>query len=420
MQTLAAPIERSAPSFGRMKAFATFLLIAMSAVYLTAVLNREHGWGWEYVRAFAEAAMVGGLADWFAVTAIFRHPFGIPIPHTAVIPHSKDRIADALGEFVAVNFMAPAVVAARLAQQDIATSLARQVSEPETARRIADGVVDAVPSVMDLLDDEVVADFLKRQLAEFSKDARLASVIGQGLKLLTDQGRHQPLLDAALHEGWRALEEHEPAIRRQVRARTNWLLRLVSVDTKAADAMILSIEDTLKEIARDPNHPARQRVTDVLHRFSEDLQHSPETRARVEHIFGDILTHPSVAAYLEALGANLKQMLRSGAEAPDSALRQTLADGLSRLGTALLEDEEVRHSLNIRLRALLVEISERHGRDVSRLISETIRSWDTKTVVEKLEQNVGRDLQYIRINGTLIGGLVGLAIYQTTLWLAAF
>ncbi len=420
MQTTAAPIERSAPSFARMKAIATLLLIAMSVVYLTAVLNRDNGGGWEYVRAFAEAAMVGGLADWFAVTAIFRHPFGIPIPHTAVIPHSKARIADALGEFVAVNFMAPAVVAERLAKQDIATSLARQVSEPETARRIADGVIDAVPSVMNLLDDEVVADFLKRQLAEFSKDARLAAAIGRGLQLLTDQGRHQPLLDAALHEAWRALEEHEPAIRKQVRSRTNWLLRLVSVDTKAADAMILSIEDTLEDIARDPNHPARQRVTEVLQRFSDDLQNSPEVRARVEHIFSEILTHPSVTDYLDALGRSLKEMLRSGAEAPDSALRQTLADGLSRLGTALLEDDDVRHSLNIRLRALLVEISERHGRDVSRLISETIRSWDTKTVVEKLEQNVGRDLQYIRINGTIIGGLVGLAIYQTTVWLDAF
>jgi uncharacterized membrane-anchored protein YjiN (DUF445 family) len=419
MQTLAATNERNAPSFARMKAIATLLLIAMSVVYLTAVLNRGHGVGWEYVRAFAEAAMVGGLADWFAVTAIFRHPFGIPIPHTAVIPHSKDRIADALGEFVAVNFMAPAVVAERLAKQDIATSLARQVSEPETARRIADGVMDAAPSVMNLLDDEVVADFLKRQLAEFSKDARLAAAIGRGLKLLTDQGRHQPVLDAALQEAWRALEDHEPAIRKQVRSRTNWLLRLVSVDSKAADAMILSIEDTLEEIAHDPNHPARQRVTEVLQRFSDDLQNSPEVRARVEHIFSEILTHPSVADYLDALGRSLKEMLRSGAEAPDSALRQTLADSLSRLGTALLEDDDVRHSLNIRLRALLVEISERHGRDVSRLISETIRSWDTKTVVEKLEQNVGRDLQYIRINGTLIGGLVGLAIYQTTLWLAA-
>ncbi|MES1199635.1 MAG: DUF445 domain-containing protein [Pseudomonadota bacterium] len=382
---------------------------------MTAVL--EHGPAWAYVRAFAEAAMVGGLADWFAVTAIFRRPFGLPIPHTAVIPRNQARIADALGQFVAVNFLAPAVVGARLEQQDIATALARQMAEPQTARRIADGVIDAAPSVLDLLDDDVVADFLRRQLAEFSRDARLSSAIGQGIKLLTDQGRHQPLLDAALIESWRALDEHEDAIRAQVSARTNWLLRLISVDTRTADALIAGIEDTLKEIARDPNHPARQRVTDVLQRFAHDLQNDPELRARVEQIVGDVLAHPAVSAYLEGLGKALKGMLRSGAELSNSTLRATFADAITRLGGALLADEDVRVSLNVRLRALLVEVSGRHGGDVARLISETIRSWDTATVVDKLEQNVGRDLQYIRINGTVIGGLVGLAIHQLTLLL---
>ncbi len=407
--------QQNTASLTRMRLLATALLLAMSALYVTAVL--QHGPSWAYVRAFSEAAMVGGLADWFAVTAIFRHPFGLPIPHTAVIPRNKNRIADALGEFVAVNFLAPAVVAARLERHDLATALARQMAEPHTARRIADGVIDAAPSILDLLDDDVVADFLRRQLVEFSHDARLASTIGQGIKLLTDQGRHQAVLDAALLEGWRALEDNEAAIRAEVSARTNWLLRLISIDTRAADALIAGIEETLQEIFRDPHHPARQRVTDVLHRFADQLQSDPQMRARVQQITADILTHPAVASYLSSLGKALKEMLRGGATAQDSALREAFADAVTRVGHAMLDDEDVRVTLNVRLRALLVEVSGRHGGDVSRLISDTIRSWDTATVVTKLEQNVGRDLQYIRINGTLIGGLVGLAIHQLTVML---
>ncbi|MES1199857.1 MAG: DUF445 domain-containing protein [Pseudomonadota bacterium] len=405
----------TAVPLARMRLIATLLLIAMSGLYAAAAM--QPGTGWAYVRAFAEAAMVGGLADWFAVTAIFRRPFGLPIPHTAVIPRNKARIADALGEFVAVNFLAPHVVAQRLAQHDLATSLSTHMADAENARRIADGLIDAAPSVLDLLDDQVVAEFLRRQLAELSKDTRLSAAIGRGLQVLTDQGRHQPVLDAALVEGWRALGEHEDAIRAQVSARTNWLLRLISVDDRAADALIRAIEDTLKDIARDPNHPARQRVTNVLQRFADDLQNSPELRARVEQIATDMLAHPAVANYFASLGQSLKAALRSGAEAPDSALRRAVADAITRLGAALLADDDVRQSLNVRLRALLVEAAGRHGGDVAKLISETIRGWDTATVVDKLEQNVGRDLQYIRINGTLIGGLVGLAIHQATLLL---
>lgn len=361
--------------------------------------------------------MVGGLADWFAVTAIFRRPLGLPIPHTAVIPRSKERIADALGEFVAVNFLAPEVISQRLRDQDLATSLGRQLADPVTARRVADGVMDALPAIADLLDDEVVSDFLRRQVGDLSRGERLASAIGRGLKLLTEHGRHQPVMDAAVAEGWRALEEHEPAIRAQVRARTSWLWRLIALDARASDALIGAMEKTLREIAEQPNHPARQRVTEVLQRFSDDLQNSPELRGQVERFAADMLAHPAVAAYFGELWGALKAALRAGAEDTQASARIALADAIERFGTAMLEDPAVLDALNRRLRALMTEISGRHGRDVGRLISETIRSWDTHTVVEKLEQNVGPDLQYIRINGTIIGGLIGLAIHQATLWL---
>lgn len=404
-------------SLPAMRLMAGSLLIAMSLLYLVAVTQHHQGAAWGYLRAFAEAALVGGLADWFAVTAIFRHPLGLPIPHTAVIPKSKERIADTLGEFVAVNFLAPDVISARLRDQDLATSLGRQLADPPTAKRVADGIMDAVPALSDLLEDEVVSDFMRRQIGDFSRDERLAATIGRGLKLLTDQGRHQPVLDAALAEGWRALEENEAAIRAQVRARTSWVWRLIALDARASDALISAIEDTLRDITAQPDHPARQRLTEMLQRFSDDLQRSPQLRAQIERLVSDILTHPAVGAYLADLWRTLKAALHAGAATPDSGARLALADGIARFGAALLDDPEVVEALNRRLRALLSEISGRHGRDVGNLISETIRSWDTSTVVEKLEQSVGPDLQYIRINGTVIGGLIGLAIHQATIWL---
>lgn len=400
-------------SLGAMRLLAGGLLILMASIFLVAVSQQGAAWG--YARAFAEAALVGGLADWFAVTAIFRRPLGLPIPHTAVIPRSKERIARALGEFVAVNFLAPEVISTRLQDQDLASALGRQLADPATARRVADGVMDALPAVVDLLDDEVVSEFMRRQLTDFSRDKGLSTALGRGIKLLTEHGRHQPVLDAALAEGWRALAEHEPAIRAQVRARTSWAWRLISLDARASDALIGAIEDTLHQVAEQPDHPARMRITEMLQKFSDDLQHAPELRAQLERIIADILAHPSVAAYLGEVWRAMKQALQ-GAETQATA-RATLAAAIERFGAALLEDEAVVETLNRRLRALLTEIAGRHNRDIGALISETIRSWDTATVVEKLEQNVGPDLQYIRINGTIIGGLIGLAIHQTTLWL---
>jgi uncharacterized membrane-anchored protein YjiN (DUF445 family) len=225
------------------------------------------------------------------------------------------------------------------------------------------------------------------------------------------------MLDAALAEGFRALEEHEPAIRAQVRARTSWMWRLIALDARASDALISAIEETLRAIAREPDHPARRRITELLRRFSDDLERSPDLRLQIERLVGDILAHPAVAAYFEDVWRGMKGAVRRGAEANASTARLTLADAIVRFGAALLADAEVQHSLNRRLRALIAEISGRHGGDVAALISETIKSWDAKTVVAKLEQNVGPDLQYIRINGTLIGGLIGLSIHQATLLL---
>lgn len=399
-----------------MRLIATGILVAMSMVFVSVTLSGAGG-AWDYVGAFAEAAMVGGLADWFAVTALFRHPLGLPIPHTAVIPKSKQRIADALSEFVAVNFLAPEVVRDRLAGQDLAAAFAGQLAEPATARRIADGLVDAAPAISDLLEDDVVSEFLRRQIEQALAHPGFPAAIGRGLKVLTENGRHQQVLDAALGEGFRALEQHEREIRARVRDNTFWLWRLIALDARAADALIGAIDETLKAIAADPRHPARLRVTEMLHRLAHDLEYSPALRGEVARIAGDIVNHPALGRYLVDVWRGLKTELANDAGA-GAAARQALAGAIGEFGRALGEDAAVREALNRRLRALIVELASRHGRDIAAIISETIRHWDSRTIVAKLEQNVGPDLQYIRINGTIIGGLVGLAIHQLTLLLS--
>lgn len=413
--TISSETQGKRLSLTTMRFIATALLVGMSIIYVTITVTGAGG-GWGYVRAFAEAAMVGGLADWFAVTALFRRPLGLPIPHTAIIPRSKQRIADALSEFVAVNFLAPEVVRERLADTDLAEGLAKQLSDPAAARRIADGVVDAAPAIGDLLEDEVVSTFMKRQIQQAASHPSFPASIGRGLKVLTENGRHQRVLDAALAEGFRALEQHESEIRDQVRQRTFWLWRLIALDARAADALIGAIDETLRAIAADPNHPARARITEMINRFAHDLEHSPELRAEVAHFAGEIVNHPALGAYLLDVWRGIKAKLAEDANA-GAAARTALSSAIADFGRALSEDAEVREALNRRLRALIVEVAGRHGRDIAAVISETIRGWDSRTIVAKLEQNVGPDLQYIRINGTLIGGLVGLAIHQLSVTL---
>ncbi len=408
---VAAPASGEPSSLTRMRRLANGLLLAMTLLYIAAhAFGGEHP-GWGYVRAFAEAAMVGALADWFAVTAIFRRPLGLPIPHTAVIPRNQARIADALGSFIAENFLAPDLVESRVKTQDMAMGLGQWLASKDQSTRLADGVVSAIPAVLDTLDDATVAEFLRRQTSTHFITAQLAPALGNMIEALAAQGRHQALLDAALEEGWKWLEQNHEQIRAKVRGRTNWLWRFLTVDAQASDAMIGAIEDLLTEAARDPNHPLRTRVNEIVARFADDLKNDPVLHGRVETWMGEVLTHPAVSQAIDAAWAQIKDSLRADIQSPDSHLRAWVASGLQRFGEGLTEDAVVRDALNERLRSLIVDLAARHGSDVSRLVSETIRSWDSATVVQKLEQNVGRDLQFIRLNGTIIGGLVGLILH---------
>ncbi|MFZ4070463.1 MAG: DUF445 domain-containing protein [Caulobacterales bacterium] len=410
---MAAP--NSGLSLNAARGLATGLLVAMAGVYIVAVYNRDAGEIWPYVKAFAEAAMVGALADWFAVTALFRRPLGLPIPHTAVIPNSKARIADTLGRFIVENFLQPDEVAKRLQGVDLAGSLARQIADPATAARLAEGVAASLPALLDLADDKRVSALVRSALDTQMHRLKASPLVADALLILTESGRHQPLINALIDEGARTVTAQEPALRARVRDKTGWLWRLAGVDAQASDALLGAMRETLSEIAADPKHPTRTRVTEWLASLAWELKTSPAAQARVEAIKEEILRHPAVGAYVDDLAGQAKAALRRAAANPGAGgLAATLSVSIQDFATAVLADVDARTAFNGRLRPLLSGLAARHGEDVARLVSETIRGWDTATITGKLEQSVGRDLQYIRINGTLVGGLVGLGLYAIT------
>jgi uncharacterized membrane-anchored protein YjiN (DUF445 family) len=410
-----APKQKEPAGLTRMRRWATGLLLAMTVLFVVSHIWRPEGdmarVAWGYVRAFAEASMVGGLADWFAVSAIFRRPLGLPIPHTAVIPRNKDRIGEAVGRFIADNFLKPDLVAARVKDVDLSAGIGKWLADPKQSATIAGELVSGIPMLLDTLDDDTVSGFLRSQAAEAAQGTQVAPAFGSVLEALAEQGRHQALLDAALKQGFKVLQEYQGLIRVRVRERSGWLARLAGVDTKASEAIIRALEDVVYDIAGDKHHPVRQRLTEIVEKFARDLRNDPVMQARIGGWIRDAAAHPTVAGVVEAGWTEFKTALRRDCEDPNGRLRDWLSGAMTNMGEGLLRDEEVREALNKRIRALLVDLADRHGQDVAKLVSETIRAWDTQTIVEKLETNVGQDLQFIRLNGTIIGGLVGLALH---------
>lgn len=401
-------------SLEQARQLATGLFLAMAGLYaLTETALSAHPAA-PYLNAFAEASMVGALADWFAVTALFRRPLGLPIPHTAVIPRSKERIAESLGQFIVENFLAPELVAKRLAGIDIAGGAARHAADPAAAARIADGMIASIPPLLDTLDDARVANLLRGAVERQVGAIAAAPLLGEALAILTEQGRHQALIDVAIDEGGRLVAENEPALRARVRDKTGWLWRLAGVDAKASDALLAAMRETLSEIAADPAHPLRADLALWLARLAQDLKTDPALRAQVERAKAEMLAHPAVGAYLRDVWGHAKAALRAAAADPHGPLRETAARLIAEIASAVIADAEAREALNQRLRPMLAELAGRHGPDIARLVADTIRSWDTDTLTSKLEQSVGRDLQYIRINGALVGGIVGLALHLAT------
>ena len=400
------------PGAQGMKVVATGLLVVMAAVFATTrALEPAYPW-LGYVKSFAEAAMVGGLADWFAVTALFRHPLGLPIPHTAIIPRNKDRIGEALASFIRENFLIPRVVARRMQRLDVAGAAGRFLQTPaREGNRIRAGASRLIADVFESLDDERLGGIVKGAISNRLRKMEVAPLLGHALASAINEDRHVPMLEAAIRWTARALDANEVLIRDMVRKKANWVLKLAGLDTKLADAIIDGLRKLTAEMSTDPAHPVRIKIEEALAQLANDLQTKPETRERVEAIKEQLLDNQSVSLWLDALWQRGREAIIKAARNPDAVLAGKLGEVMKSMGGTLEQDRRIRAAINQFARRAVVGMAASYGGSIVKLVSETIRGWDARTVTNRLEAAVGRDLQYIRINGTLVGGLVGLILH---------
>ena len=399
----------------RMKTLATGVLVLMAGVFAvaTALIDRSPTWG--FVKAFAEAAMVGGLADWFAVTALFRRPLGLPIPHTAIIPTNKDRIGDNLASFLRDNFLTPSVVARRMRKIDLAGAAGRFLENPPTSGadggRMRQGASRMAAGIIEALDDERLGTMAKTAISSRLKSFEIAPLLGQTLGGAIDDHRHVPMLENVL--GWlsRTIGTNEHLIRDMVHKRTGWVMRLTGLDTKLADQIVSGLTKLIAEMADDPGHPVRLKAEDALAKLAFDLKFDPITRVKVEVMKAEIIANPAVVAWIDRLWRQTRAGILRAARDPDAALAGKFGEALRELGATLQKDVRLRGAINKFARRATVGAVASYGDGIVKLVSDTVRGWDAKTITDRLENAVGRDLQYIRINGTLVGGLVGLIIH---------
>ena len=400
------------PGAQGMKVVATGLLVVMAGVFVAArAFEARYPW-LGYVKAFAEAAMVGGLADWFAVTALFRHPLGLPIPHTAIIPRNKDRIGEALARFLQENFLIPRVVARRMQKLDVGGVTGRFLQTPAgQGTRIRAGASRLIADMFESLDDERLGGIVKSAISSRLRRSEISPLLGHALASAINEDRHVPMLEAAIRWMARALDANEPLIREMVHKKANWALKLAGLDAKLADAIIDGLKKLTVEMSTDPAHPVRVKVEEALAQLANDLQTRPETRERVEAIKEQLLDNRSVSLWLDTLWQKGREAIVKAARNPDAVLAGKLGEVLKSMGVTLESDPRIRIALNRFARRAIVGMAASYGSSIVKLVSETVRSWDARTVTNRLEAAVGRDLQYIRINGTLVGGLVGLILH---------
>lgn len=401
----------------RMRLTATAMLVFMAVLFVIAEWRTGTGPFWGYLRAFAEAAMVGGLADWFAVTALFRRPLGLPIPHTAIIPENKDRIADTMADFLRRNFLTPAVVARRMRGMNVAQAAGNFLSAPSSGgeqSRIRAGAGELLAEVLESLDPERLGSQVRAGLKAQLDKLEIAPLLGQMLSAAIADRKHLPLLESMLRWAGLALEDNEDMVRTMIARRANALLRLTGLDERIANSVLDGLYKLLAECIVDPDHPLRRKVEEGLNQLAHDLQHDPETRAKVERMKHELLDNEAVGEWWQGVWERLRQSLIEGARDPGAALSGQLGGALSELGKALRDDPALQLQVNRFARRTAVGVTSRYGGQIVQLVSETVRRWDARTVTDRIENAVGRDLQFIRINGTLVGGLVGLTIHAIT------
>jgi uncharacterized membrane-anchored protein YjiN (DUF445 family) len=403
-------VDRRVAQLRNMRVWATSLLAAMATIFIAAALL-EARWPWlGYVRAFAEASVVGACADWFAVVALFRHPFGIPIPHTAIVPRNKGRIGDAISAFVCNNFLAPSVVAARLATIDTAGWWSRYLAKPGNAALIAQRSAALLAPAVELLEREPVRALLRDATRRGLHEIPAAPLAAKVLGVLLKNGQLLALAEWAIQHGDTSLVRNNDFLREKVSAHTSWWIPKW-LDGKIADRVLTGVRGSLSEM-REPDHPWRAHLVRTVEELIDRLSHDPETIAAGERVKAEMLDNSTVAEHIDRLWHAIEGRLRDGEGA--SLVQTHLENALLVLARWLQDDAALRGLLNHWVRELIEGAVVPHRDEIGGFIADVVKRWDERTLVGKLELTVGKDLQYVRINGTLVGGLVGLLIHAAT------
>jgi len=393
-----------------MKRRATLLLIAATVLFIVArVLESRFAW-LAIVRATAEASMVGGLADWFAVTALFRHPLGIPIPHTAIVPARKDRVGRTLGAFVQRNFLTRDVIEHRLRAAQVGKRLAEWLADPVNARTIARSAASAMSSGAQMLRDEDVQEVLDRSLAKRVRSMHLAPLLGKVLAVMTEDNRHQEVLDEVIELASRTVNDNSDLIRERIEKETPWWIPS-AVDDKIFKRVLGAIQRLLTELSADPYHPLRGRFDNSLHEFVDKLNTSPEFAAKVDAWKEDFLENEAARKFSASIWQEGKEALARYVANPESKAPGVIEESLTKFGQKALDDPDLLAKMDEFAVDVAVFLIARYQDEVADLIASTVSSWDPELTSRRVELAIGRDLQFIRINGTLVGGLAGLLIY---------
>lgn len=396
----------------RMKVTATGLLLLVALIFILAKWAQSAGaGGWTgYVAAAAEAGMVGALADWFAVTALFRRPLGLPIPHTAIIPTKKDQLGITLGEFVGENFLSEAVVRQRLRAVGIGARLGTWLADPAHADRVTAELSTATRGALTVLRDSDVQAVVGEAITRRAEAAEIAPGLGKTLEQVVADGGHYRVVDLICVRAHDWLVEHGESVMDAVQdGAPGWTPRFV--DRRVGERVYKELLRFVTEMRDMPAHPARGAIDRFLTDFAADLQSDSDTRARVEHLKREILGRSEVQDIIASAWSSVRAMIVSAAEDERSELRLRVRAGLLSLGSRLGEDDRLRSKLDGWLEDAAVYVVTTYRNEITSLITETVASWDAEHTSRKIEAHIGRDLQFIRINGTVVGSLAGLAIY---------
>ncbi len=392
----------------RMRAVALALLLVAAAVFVATL----HGEGaWAYVHATAEAAMVGAIADWFAVTALFRHPLGLPIPHTAIIPTRKDALAHSLQDFVTDNFLSEDVVRSRVAAAEVSRRAGEWLAVEKNSVWVVDEATALVRAALGRVTDDDVAVLIESELLPRLAEEPLSQVMGRLLEEVVAEDAHRGLVDLALSEAYRWLTSNRAAVEAALSTRAPWWTPKW-LDDKVVGRLHTEAVAWVADIRDTPDHPARHALDALLRQLAADLQNDPATIERAERLQRRVLSSPQVVASAVSIWNAVRRSLLEALETPDSAVRTRAVRALSEFGGRLSKDSALQARLDAAAQDAAAFLVQRYGRELTTVITDTIERWDGREAARRIELHVGRDLQFIRINGTIVGGLAGLAIYS--------